>query len=261
LFAFVWLPRDLLSTQVRQSIEEMLTGSTGGQMLDWSLEVEGGNLAMLRFVLDIRGASVLPDAAGLEASLLDLLRGWSEAVERELAKTEDTSRAAALASRYAAAFPPAYRAAYRPRDAAIDIRRLRTLAANAAKDSAHDRDVRLFGLPDDAANELHLTIYQHSGELNLSDAVPVLENFGFRALTQAATILDEGNLGEIHDFSLALPETASAADLLERAELLEQAIASVLNGEAENGPFNRLVVGVGLDARFLSLSAPDGHEL
>ncbi|MEP2735414.1 MAG: NAD-glutamate dehydrogenase domain-containing protein [Erythrobacter sp.] len=248
LFAFVWLPRDMLSTQVREGIEAMLTGSTGAQMLDWSLEVEGGNLAMLRFVLDIRQASILPDAADLEAQLLDLLRGWSEAVERELAKSEEPSRAAALASRYAEAFPAGYRATYRPRDAAIDIRRLRTLATNAAQNAARGRDARLFGLPGDAPHELHLTIYQHSGELNLSDAVPVLENFGFRVLTQAATLLDEGNLGEIHDFSLALPRGQKAADLLERADALESAIAAVLNGEAENGPFNLLVVGVGLAA-------------
>ena len=252
LFAFVWLPRDMLSTQVRQGIEALLTGRTGAQMLDWSLEVEGGNLAMLRFVLDIREASALSDATELEAELLDLLRGWSEAVERELTKTEEPSRAAALASRYAEAFPPGYRATYRPRDAAIDIRRLRTLATSAAQNSAlhtaGGRDARLFGLPDDAPHELHLTIYQHSGELNLSDAVPVLENFGFRVLTQAATVLDEGNLGEIHDFSLALPQCGKAADLLERADALEEAIAAVLNGEAENGPFNRLVVGVGLAA-------------
>ncbi|MEP2549925.1 MAG: NAD-glutamate dehydrogenase domain-containing protein, partial [Marinomonas sp.] len=247
LFAFVWLPRDLLSTQVRQDIEDMLVNSASAQMLDWSLEVEGGNLAMLRFVLDIRQSKALPDGAELEAQLLDLLRGWNEGVERELAKTEEPSRAAALATRYAAAFPPSYRAAYQPKDAAIDISRLRSLTADIGGEG-RGRDARLFGLASDDDYELHLTIYQHSGELDLSDAVPVLENFGFRVLTEVATTLDGGLLGEIHDFHLSLPAGSKASDLLARAADLEEAIAAVLNSEAENGPFNRLVVAVGLSA-------------
>ena len=247
LFAFIWLPRDLLSTQVRQAIEDMLVNAAGAQMLDWSLEVEGGNLAMLRFVLDIRQSGKLPDSTDLEAQLLDLLRGWNEGVERELAGTEEPSRAAALAARYAAAFPPSYRAAYTPRDAAIDISRLRSLTTDIAGEG-RNRDARFFGLPSDDDNKLHLTIYQHSGELDLSDAVPVLENFGFRVLTEVATTLDGGLLGEIHHFHLALPSGSKASDLLARAPDLEEAIAAVLNSEAENGPFNRLVVAVGLSA-------------
>lgn len=245
LFAFVWLPRDLLSTQVRQSIEDMLTSANGAQMLDWSLEVEGGNLAMLRFVLDIRQAGELPADALLEGRLLDLLRGWNEAVERDLVETEGSTRAAALAARYADAFPLSYRATYEPRDAAIDIRRLRNLATGTQS----NRDVRLFAQPGDDERDLHLTIYQNGGELDLSDAVPVLENFGFRVLTEVATSLDDGELGEIHDFSLALPVGSKASDLLSRSADLEQAIAAVLNGNAENGPFNRLVIGVGLSAQ------------
>jgi len=244
LFGFVWLPRDLLSTQSRQSIEDMLTEATGAQMLDWSLEVEGGNLAMLRFVLDIRQAGERPDDSVLETQLVDLLRGWDEAVERELAKYESEAQAIALASLYASAFPLSYRSTFTPRGAAIDIQRLRQLADNGA----HERDVRLFSLPGDDAEELHLTIYHHDGELNLSDAVPALENFGFRVQTQVATRLDGGALGEINDFSLTLPAGSTASDLLERSPDLEKAIAAVLNGEAEDCPFNRLVVGAGLSA-------------
>ena len=244
VFAFVWFPRDMLSTKVREQIQAMLTENDGTEMLDWSLEVEGGNLAMLRCVLDIRGAKKPIDENALEARLQDMLRGWGEAIERHLSKTEDSARAAAIASRYGPAFPAGYRNYYGAAEAAVDIRRLRALAAAGTR----QRDARLYSLPSDAKDRIRLKVYQEEGALPLSDAVPALENFGFRVLTEMPTSLAEGKLGTIHDFTLALKGGGETADLLERAEIIEHAIAAVLSGENEDDPFNRLVIGTGLFA-------------
>ncbi|GAA4048054.1 NAD-glutamate dehydrogenase [Parerythrobacter jejuensis] len=253
LFAFVWLPRDMMSTDVRRRIQAMLESATGSQLLDWSLEVEGGTLAMLRFVLDIREASGTIDEDALEDRMQDMLRGWNEAVESELSNIVETGRAAALASRFAGAFPPSYRTDYGAREAAIDIDRIRLLSKHIGDDDhaaeADARDARLYNLASDAENALRLKIYQHEGGLSLSDAVPALENFGFRVLTEIPSPLADGALGTVHDFLLAVPEGNAKAAILERAEPIERAIADVLNGHAEDDPFNRLVVGTGLAAR------------
>ncbi|MGN3974548.1 NAD-glutamate dehydrogenase [Tsuneonella sp. SYSU-LHT278] len=256
LFAFVWLPRDMLSTQVRNRIEDLLEEGSGAKALDWSLQVEGGNLAMLRYVLDYRESTGAPDADGIEASIQALLRGWGEAVESELVATgEETSRAAALAARFAESFPTAYRAAYGPGEAAQDVRRLRRLAALDSEDDGAlpMRDVRLFRMPGDKPGRLRLKVYQMSGALALSDAVPALENFGFRVLEEVPTPLGAGEdgvgrFGTIHDFTLELGEGDTAEPLLDRAMQIEEAIADVLNGAAEDDPFNRLVLGTGLSS-------------
>ncbi len=245
MFVFVWMPRDMVATQLRNQIQDMLTEADGAELLDWSLEVEGGNLAMLRFVLDIRNARHMPSEAELDSRLQDILRGWSEAVEKHLAEHEEAARAAAIATRYASAFPAAYRSGYGAAEAAVDIRRLRALNA----DQGIERDVRLYHLAGDPEDRLRLKIYQHEGALPLSDAIPALENFGFRVLTEVPTALDGGKLGTIHDCVLELPEGDCAAPLLERASAIESAIATVLNGMAEDDPFNHLVVGTGLSAR------------
>src|SRR3546814_5656873 len=88
-----------------------------------------------------------------------------------------------------------------------------------------------------------------SSDLPLSDAVPALENFGFRVLTEVPTSLDQGRLGTIHDFILELPEGDMADALLARADTIGSAIACVLNGQAEDDPFNRLIAGTGLTAQ------------
>ncbi|MFL0355049.1 NAD-glutamate dehydrogenase [Erythrobacter sp. GH1-10] len=245
IYAFVWLPRDTVSTQVRLQTQDLLTREEGVAVLDWSLEVEGGTLAMLKFVLDIRDAKTVPDEASLEEWFQDMLRGWGEAVETHLGETLEPSRAAALAARYADAMPMGYRGRYDAAEAARDIIELRGLTG----DVDHRRGVRLYSLAKDPEFRLRLKIYQKQGALPLSDAVPALENFGFRVIKEIPVALKEGALGTIHEFTLDLLEGQNAGALFERADAIEAAIAEVLNGGAEDDPFNRMVIGTGLAAQ------------
>ena len=241
-FAFVWLPRDIMSTGTRLQVAAMLEAACDAPVLDWTLQVEG-SLALLRFVLDLPEVAKLPDEAALDARVQAMLRGWGEAVEAELEQGEDGSRAAAIAARFAEGFPLSYRSEFGPVEAAADIMRLRRLAGEGEQGAW--RGVRLLSRGD----ELHLKLYQRHGTLALSDAVPALENFGFRVIEDVPTDLDQGRLGTIHDFTLALPAGVDAATLLARAATIEAALADVLNGAAEDDPFNRLITTVELSAR------------
>ncbi len=266
LFAFVWIPRDMLATQVRLRIQSLIEEGCEAPMLDYSLEVEGGNLAMLRFVLDFREGTKKVSEAELEERLQIMLRGWGEAVETELAKTQEPGRAAAIAGRYAESFPNSYRGENGPAEAARDIVRLRSLHPAETHAEPQDRrepadygnpdhapapvtrDARLYRRADTDDTDLRLKLYQTTGSLPLSDAVPALENFGFTVCTEVPTHLDNGNLGTIHDFTLSLPETVDPEAVYQRAEPIAQAIAAVLNNQEENDPFNRLVTETGLGA-------------
>jgi glutamate dehydrogenase len=247
IFAFVWLPRDMLSTQVQRRIQAMIEDAADAPTLDWSLQVEAGNLAMLRYTLDVREGNHEPSEADLDHDLQVMLRGWTEAVEVALATTLEPGRAAAVAGRYAEAFPMGYRSDYGAAEAALDITHMRRIAVGeAAEAGANHRDVRLYSREGDAAGQLRLKVYQSEGGLPLSDAVPGLENFGFRVLAEIPTPLDKGKLGTIHDFTLELGAGRPAHDVLELAPMIEDAMRCVLNGAAENDAFNRLVPGLGL---------------
>ena len=248
LYAFVWLPRDTMSTTTRMRIQGMLADAADGPVLDWSLKIEGSNLALLQFVIDIREGARIPDEAALNTALARMLLGWGEAVEAELAAHDDPGRAQAVAARYAEAFPIAFRSAHGPAEAAIDILRLRQLAADPGE-AGPRRGVRLHSA--DGSCGLNLKLYQRSGAIALSDAVPALENFGFRVIEDVPTSLDLNgeHLGAIHDFQLELPKGRGSADLLAQAPMIEAALADVLNGEGEDDAFNRLIPGLGLTAR------------
>jgi len=251
LFAFVWLPRDLMSTAVRQQIQALLEESTGSTLLDWSLEIEGGALALLRFVLDFRESRVRYKAEDLETRVQEMLRAWAEAVETELGKLVDADLAATLARRYADNFPAFYRAASGAEEAALDILRMRELFSHSG-DEDPDRSRRGVRLRRDATQadgRLRLKIYQNEGTLPLSEAVPALENFGLKTNSEVPALLADGSLGTIHDFHCELEAGVDQDALLDRAPEIEAAIAAVLNGLAEDDPFNRLVLDVALDAR------------
>jgi glutamate dehydrogenase len=246
LYAFVWLPREAMSTAIRLQVQAMLSDAADAPVIDWALEITA-NLAMMRFVLNVEDEAPTPDEAELDQTFAAMVRGWPAAVEAELADCDAPARAAALAARFADAFPRGYRTDYGPAEAAQDILRLHALAADG--EAAPRRDAR-FHCPQGCEDgRLNLKLYQRRGELELSDAVPMLENFGFRVAGDMPTLLDEGRLGAIHDFSLDLPRGVTAADLMARAAQVEGAIAAVLNGEAEDDAFNRLITATALAAQ------------
>jgi len=234
LFAFVWLPRDDVSTGRRVAIGEMLERSANATQISWSIALEDGPVALLRYTLDLRGEGRMPDAAALDAELERMVRGWLPAVEAAL--IEDglaANRAARMALRHAPAFPPGYRNHNGPEEAARDIVRIAGLA------DADARSVRFF----EQAGQLRIKLYRLGGALALSDAVPVFENFGFRVIEELPTALSGETGAYIHDFEV---ELTGEAKLKGDIPTVEEAIAAVLEGRAENDAFNRLIVEAGI---------------
>ncbi|KTE19766.1 glutamate dehydrogenase [Sphingopyxis sp. H050] len=243
LFAFVWLPRDEVSTDRRLAVESLLVREARAGVIGWTMVLEDGGAALLRYTLDLRSGGVVPDADALNAQLEQMVRGWQPEVEAALAKRGDAGRAAALASRFAPLFPANYRNLYNPEEAASDILRLRDL------DADNPRSVRLARKSLDGDDRLRLKVYSAAGPLALSDVVPALEHFGFEVLEEIPTELhvrageDEAEAPTfIHDFSLRLPASVDETALLPYVGTIEGAIAAVLDGKAENDAFNELVL-------------------
>ena len=235
LYAFVWLPRDELTTARRRAIGMMLESEIEAPTSSWSVELGEGELALIRFTFPVDPSAPLPDVEALDAALTEMVRGWSPAVEAELISAAGAPRATRLALTYIPAFPEGYRSRTSPDEAAADIIRLSQLATE------DERGVRLCR-SSHGGNELQLKTYRRGLLIPLSEAVPVLENFGFRVLEEIPTALGGGSVGYIHDFRLELPGVDNVDPIFERAETIEQAIASVLSGAAEDDEFNQLVL-------------------
>ncbi len=244
LFAFVWLPRDDLSTVRRIAIAELLGEAADAELLSWSVDMGDSGVALIRYTFDRRQSARDPDADALRSRIEAMVRGWAPSVEASLARLGDAGRAARLAIRYANAFPLPYRAGAGADEAALDIIRLHALPDPAA------RAVRLYRNADDGPARLRLKLYSLAPVI-LSDAVPALENFGFLVIEEMSTALD-GGLGHMHRFVLDLPQ-GEARDVLARAEIVESAIAATVAGDAEDDDFNALLIAANLAPRDIVL--------
>lgn len=239
LFAFVWLPRDELSTGRRLAIGRMLEDSTGGAISSWTVELGEGDLALIRYTLDVDLGSPTPDARSIDLRLNEMLRGWEPSVEEALVDAVGPTRATRLGLTLVGEFPESYRNRTRADEAAQDVLRLASLSGG------HSRDARLLRRPGDTAGQVRLKTYRRGLSIPLSDAVPVFENFGFKVLEELPVAIGGGQLGHIHEFLLECTVDPSLA--IARAEVIETAIASVLEGRAENDAFNQLLVAASLD--------------
>jgi glutamate dehydrogenase len=243
LFSFVWLPREELTTSRRKSIALMLEAEVGAEVTSWSVELGDGDLALIRYTQYIGHELPLPDAEALDAALVEMVKGWAPAVEAELIAAAGAPRATRLAFTYLPAFSDSYRSRTSPEDAAADILKLQDLR------DENDRSVRIWRSPTDGPDQLHLKTYRVGGLIALSEAVPVLENFGFRVLEEIPTSLAGGSLGYISDFRLEISTEADLESIISRRSEIEAAIADVLCGSAEDDEFNQLVIFAGLDPR------------
>jgi glutamate dehydrogenase len=247
MFAFVWLPRDELTTRRRVAIGEMIEAAAQGHITNWSVDLGDGDLALVRYTLNVDAKRATPNVAALDRKLDSMVRGWAPSVEEALGALVGEARATRLAITYLDQFPEGYRIRTDADAAARDI------VCLAGLEGANARDVRLFTRDTDADDRLHLKTYRIGAIIPLSEAVPVFENFGFRVLDEVPTPVGGGITGYVHDFDLQMPGDGSVAPVLKRAQLVEQAIADVLEGKAENDPFNQLIVAASLEPREVGL--------
>jgi glutamate dehydrogenase len=231
LYAFAWLLRDDLTTARRIAFGELLAEAAKGPVINWSVALEDSQVALIRYTVDLRRGGQVPDTAVLQQRLERMVRGWAPAVEAALAAEVGPARAARYTLRHANCFPQGYRNANSAEEAAADVVRLAALDGPAA------RVVRL----SPGADALKLKIYRQGGPLALSDAVPVLENFGFRVIEEIPTALTDEARSYVHEFVVE-----AGGPLAGDLRVLESAIAAVLENRAENDQFNRLIVDADL---------------
>ncbi len=238
----VYVPRDAYNSGIRESVGAMLGKALGGTVARYDVELRAEGLARVHYTIDVSGdvSGRAFDEADLDARLNALVRGWDEALETALVEATGGTRAARLSLTYGRTFSASYRAQYTPAEAAADIILLSGL------ENEGQRAVDLYRRDGDAPNQLRLKIYRLGQIIALSDAVPVLENFGLRVIEEFPFDLAGGRLGWIHDFLLEAPAGAEI-DLDDLQRRVEPALREVLIGAQENDPFNALVLGAGLD--------------
>ena len=243
----VYIPKDRYDSAVRQKVGEALAKVFEGRYSAGYPAYPEGPLARTHYVIGrYEGPTPEVDRALATTVVDSVVRTWSDALKDNLLLSHDPARARHLAHRFGNAFSAAYREAVDPADAVADIAVLERLSPERRF------SVRITRRQGDGDGRIALMMFSHGASLPLSERVPVLENLGFRVVSERTYSVQpagDATPAALHD--MALERAHGAPIVLDEAMRgrLEAALMAVLRGEAESDGFNALVLEAGLGWR------------
>jgi glutamate dehydrogenase len=243
----VYVPRDRYNTEVRERIERIVRERFGGTHVESQVQISDSMLARLHLLVRTpQGAPAVENIPAIEAEIAAAAATWEDRLQHALIERGVERSAVELATRYARAFPPAYRVDVEPAQALEDIADLEALAADPAVPQ-----LNLRARPGDRQGRLSLRILQAGDPISISDILPMLENFGLRVVAEHPYQMDSTNIRDkvwIQDFELESRDL-KRANIAALEPLFKEAFLAAWRGEIENDGFNRLLLCAGLSAR------------
>ncbi|MCB1640362.1 MAG: NAD-glutamate dehydrogenase, partial [Xanthomonadales bacterium] len=188
LSCLVFVPRDRMTQDNRQRIEALLKRSFQGERADSQILVGESMLARLHVVIRPKSPEQPKvEVRELEAKIAQIVRNWQDELRDILVQRHGEAKGLKLANRFGKALPGGYIEEVTPQIAAQDVE-----AAASLRD--HD-DIRLsLYRPRRKTDTLRFKLFKFGGTIALSDALPMLENMGFRALSEHPYAMSLGSL-------------------------------------------------------------------
>ncbi len=251
LAVMVIMPRERLSDEVRQRIQEYLTQRLNASRVDSRLalgEDEGHARFHFFFATDER---VTPELGReLEEAVARLARSWDEELRELMLAAYGEAEGSRLAQRYLPALDDRYRADTTPERALADVGNLERLS-EASHVIDMSRPAAGADLP--APGAVTLEVYHRDHGLALSDVLPYLENLGFRVLEQNPYNLTVDGEHRAVDVYSVTNANGGEVDVDAHKQRLVYALGQLLAGEVENDRLNRLVLHARLTVRQVAL--------
>ena len=249
--ALVFVPRDRYDSSVRERIGEYLKTIFEGRLSAYYPAFPEGGLARVHFIIGRSGGKTPEIAeATLEAGLREIVRTWDDAL-REVSQDDAAPAFVEIASR----LPQSYRNSFTPETA------LKDAASIAAIDAGSPIAIDFYFDANQGGADASLKIYHHGDPVALSRRVPLLENMGFRVISERTFEIGGGDAPVyIHDMELS-NAFGQPIDLSDGGALLEEVFLSVWRNETDNDEFLSLVQTARLGARQIQLLRVYGRYL
>lgn len=245
----VYVPRDLFSTNIRRRIQTLLEEALHAEEADFNTYLSESILARVHMVFRVDPASTLDyDAQQLEQEIVELTRSWDNRLRAALTQEHGEERAGQLLEDYGIAFPASYRDDFDANTALQDIELIATL------NDTQDLAMKLYEPVENNGSSLLFKVFRLGAPVELSDAIPMLENLGLRVISEHPYQMQRDGKPAIwlHKFSLVY-DLPARVDVPSVKDSFQHAFEAIWRGEAESDAFNRLVLGARLAWREVTL--------
>jgi glutamate dehydrogenase len=245
----VFVPRDRFNTELRQEMQDILSDAFHAKDITFATSFSESVLARIHFIIrmDTNDKTEF-NFKEIEQQLIEVGRSWSDDLLLELKESFGEEVANRLNAKYKDAFPAVYMTNFNPRTAVYDIKHIEQLTKEQTLGMNFYRPLG------DSKGSFRLKIYQHDTTISISDALPIIENLGMKAISERPYALKfgKGKVTWVNDFVLQYIN-GNQFDFDEIRDLFQNAFNHVWFNNAENDGFNQLVIAAGLDWRQVSV--------
>jgi len=244
-----FIPRERFNTEVRLKVQRMLIEALGGARADFSLQLGESDVVRVHFIIRPDGECIENyDVDEIEADIVAAVRSWHDDLRQVLVEKLGDREGLRLAKRFERALPPAYIDEVPPRVASYDVEKIDALAG------PDDIGMSLYRPQDDTRGVVRFKIFKHDHTIPLSEALPMLERMGLRAVTERPyeVRLADGERVWIQDFDLVASFTDNL-DVEQVRDPFQEAFEHIWRGHAESDNFNRLILVAHMNWRQASL--------
>ncbi len=242
----VYLPREKFTTDLLKKMQGLLMNEFHGIESSFTTRFAVSVLARIDFVIRLdRSKNVRFQVDQIEQKLIGSMKSWNEQLREKLLASSLSIRSSSLLNRYSKVFPTIYRERNSPEQAMQDIALLESLD----QDNPITLDLKVLSPAENCS--LSFKVFSLNGAIPLSDALPVLENLGCRVVDDYPCQLkvSQNSLVWFNEFHMTCTRSVSQQAI----EFFKEYFLRVWMGDAENDPFNNLILLAELSWRQVSL--------
>ena len=245
----VYIPRDSFNTDVLNRMMKILRTTFDATTISFNTLFSASILARIHFVVRVDPKKQLIfSAEKLERKLAEVGESWYDGFREGILGYFGEECGNQLLEKYRHAFPAGYREVFSSRNAAYDVEYMESLTSDNMLGMS-------FYQPEGALKDvIHFKLYRQDLTVPLSDALPMLENMGLRVIGEQPyriKFADDTQIW-INDFNMtyAIEPTFEVEEV---KTIFQEAFNKIWLGDAENDPFNRLVLEAQLNWREISM--------
>ena len=244
----VALPRSRYDGELLARLQDLLRERFETAAVDSHLVLGEGDRVQVHF--RVHSSEGLPDVdfRELEREVVAATRTWDDELRDALVVRHGPMQGRVLATEWGARFPRYYKASTTPALAVHDIgcfTRLETLGEPFVVGLQNESDER--------GDRTRVGLYKSGGKVELSAAMPMLEDLGLRVIEEVPTRLKGGDKDTwVQDFGV-LGLGDKPIDLEAHGARVADCISAVWRGDTESDTLNRLVLLAGLDWRQIEI--------
>jgi glutamate dehydrogenase len=245
----IYLPRDLMHTQLRESMQDILLTAFNSTHVDYSLRFIGTAFVRIHFLIRIDpSVNLVYELKEIEKELIEVARTWQDQLSEALTNYHGEEIGKQLWQRYHRAFHVSYQEHFTPEKAVFDINYLEQLSDDMPI------AISIYRLTEESEHTIHVKILHRHEIFSLSDVLPIFENLGLFIIKEHPYVITEkqGSKIWINDF-VVVHDKQKPIDITAAKKEFKLAFSKIWHGEAENDQFNRLVLEASLTWREVML--------